>query len=31
MQAEWQVIPLVSLGDDVEMTRAAVAHFEASG
>jgi hypothetical protein len=27
MQSEWQVIPLVSLEDDVEMTRAAVAHF----
>jgi len=31
MQAEWQVIPLISLEDDIEMTRAAVAHFEARG
>jgi muconolactone delta-isomerase len=28
MQSEWQAIPLVSLEDDVEMTRAAVAHYE---
>jgi hypothetical protein len=31
MQAEWQVIPLVSLEDDIEVTRAAVAQFERSG
>jgi len=28
LQAEWQAIPLVSLEDDIEMTRAAVEHFE---
>jgi hypothetical protein len=28
LQAEWRTIPLVSLEDDIEMTRAAVAHFE---
>jgi hypothetical protein len=28
MHSEWQAIPLVSLEDDIEMTRAAVAHFE---
>ena len=28
MQAEWQTIPLVSLSDDLEMTRAALDHFD---
>ena len=27
MQAEWQTIPLVSLADDIAMTRAALEHF----
>ena len=27
MQAEWQTIPLVSLTDDIAMTRAALEHF----
>ena len=31
MQSEWQVIPLVCLEDDIEMTRAAVTLYEARG
>ena len=27
MQAEWQTIPLVSLSDDIAMTRGALEHF----
>ena len=30
LDAEWEVIPLVPLDDDIEMTRAALAHFSAS-
>jgi hypothetical protein len=30
MQAEWQTIPLVSLADDIEMTRVALTHFGAT-
>ena len=30
MQAEWETIPLVSLADDIAMTKAAVEHFTAS-
>lgn len=29
LDAEWEVIPLVSLDDDIAMTRAALAHFGA--
>ncbi|HXY94725.1 MAG TPA: muconolactone Delta-isomerase family protein [Acidimicrobiia bacterium] len=28
-QAEWQVIPLLSLEEDLEITRGAIEHFEA--
>jgi len=31
MQSEWQVIPLVSLEDDLAITRAAVEHYERRG
>jgi hypothetical protein len=30
LDAEWEVIPLVSLDDDIDMTRAALAHFDAT-
>jgi muconolactone D-isomerase len=30
MQAEWQTIPLVSLTDDIAMTRSALEHFGAT-
>jgi muconolactone delta-isomerase len=30
MQAEWQTIPLVSLADDIAMTRDALEHFGAT-
>jgi len=30
-QAEWQVIPLLSLEEDLEITQSAVDHFKAAG
>ena len=30
-QAEWQVIPLLSLEEDLEVTRGAIEHFKAAG